>query len=46
MNRRLSTDEYQDVRRHFESLGFAEGFAQKLDSAKREYTPDFNGRGV
>lgn len=46
MNRRLSADEYQDVRGYFESLGFAEGFAQELDSAKREYTPDFNGRGV
>jgi putative pyruvate formate lyase activating enzyme len=46
MNRRLSVEEYEEVRHYFESLGFAEGFAQELDSAKREYTPDFNGRGV
>lgn len=46
MNRRLSVEEYEEVRSHFESLGFDEGFAQELDSAKREYTPDFDGRGV
>jgi hypothetical protein len=46
MGRRLSRDEYDDVRSHFEELGFDEGFAQELSSAKREYTPDFNGRGV
>ena len=46
MNRRLSRDEYADVRRHFENLGFEEGFAQELTSASRDYTPDFDGRGV
>jgi len=46
MNRRLSSDEYHDVRRHFEELGFVEGFAQELSSAKSEYTPDFSGKGV
>jgi putative pyruvate formate lyase activating enzyme len=46
MNRRLSTEEYYDVRRHFEELGFDEGFAQEHSSASRDYTPDFDGRGV
>jgi putative pyruvate formate lyase activating enzyme len=45
MNRRLSTEEYEDVRRRFEELGF-EGFAQEHSSASRDFTPDFDGRGV
>jgi putative pyruvate formate lyase activating enzyme len=46
MNRRLSAAEYDYVRRYFEDLGFEEGFAQELSAARREYTPDFKGRGV
>jgi putative pyruvate formate lyase activating enzyme len=46
MNRRLSTEEYEDVRRRFDELGFEEGFAQDHSSASRDYTPDFDGRGV
>ena len=46
MSRRLTAEEYEDVRRHFEVLGFEEGFAQEPSSASREYTPDFDGRGV
>ncbi len=46
MGRRLNCDEYEDVRRHFEELGFVEGFAQELSSAKRDYTPDFDGKGL
>jgi putative pyruvate formate lyase activating enzyme len=46
MNRRLSAEEYEDVRCQFEALGFEEGFAQEPSSASREYTPDFDGRGV
>ena len=46
MNRRLSVEEYDDVRRLFEELGFEEGFAQEPSSASREYTPDFDGRGL
>jgi putative pyruvate formate lyase activating enzyme len=46
MNRRLSNEEYDDVRRHFEELGFDEGFAQEHSSASRDFTPDFDGRGV
>ncbi|MBN2465985.1 radical SAM protein [candidate division WOR-3 bacterium] len=46
MNRRLSPDEYEAVRRRFEELGFEEGFAQQLSSARREFTPEFDGKGV
>jgi putative pyruvate formate lyase activating enzyme len=46
MNRRLSSEEYGDIRYHFEELGFDEGFAQELSSAKRDYTPDFDGKGL
>ncbi len=46
MGRRLSRDEYEDVRRWFEELGFNQGFAQDHSSASRDYTPDFDGRGV
>jgi len=46
MNRRLGSDEYDDVRRRFEELGFDEGFAQELSSAKRDYTPEFDGKGL
>jgi hypothetical protein len=46
MNRRLRRDEYEDVRSHFDSLGFEEGFAQRLSSASRDFTPDFDWKGV
>jgi putative pyruvate formate lyase activating enzyme len=46
LDRRLSAAEYEDVKNHLESLGFEQGFAQELDSASKDYTPDFNGRGV
>jgi len=46
MNRRLTVAEYADVRRRFDELGFEEGFAQERSSASRDYTPDFDGRGV
>lgn len=45
LNRRLRPDEYSRVRDRFTELGL-EGFAQELDSASKEYTPDFDGRGV
>jgi putative pyruvate formate lyase activating enzyme len=46
MDRRLAPDEYEDVRRWFEELGFEEGYVQDHSSASRDYTPDFDGRGV
>ena len=46
LNRRLTPAEYDEVRAHFESLEFDEGFAQELDSASKDYTPDFNGTGI
>jgi len=46
MNRRLSTEEYEVVRRRFDELSFEEGFAQEPSSASRDFTPDFDGRGT
>lgn len=46
MDRRLSSEEYGDVRRRFDELGFEEGFAQEPSSASRDYTPDFDGKGL
>ena len=46
MDRRLSPTEYQQVRNRFDELGFDEGFVQELSSASRDYTPDFEGRGI
>jgi putative pyruvate formate lyase activating enzyme len=46
MNRRLSPEEYDNVRHWLAKLGFDEGFAQDNSSASRDYTPDFDGRGV
>lgn len=46
MNRRLSAAEYERVRRHYEKLGFDEGYVQEISSASAEYTPDFDGRGL
>lgn len=46
MNRLLSPAEYEEVRSYLLTLGFEEGFCQELSSAKREYTPDFEGRGI
>jgi putative pyruvate formate lyase activating enzyme len=41
MNRRLSAQEYRQVRERFLELGFEEGYTQDLSSARKEYTPDF-----
>ncbi|MBM3330416.1 radical SAM protein [candidate division WOR-3 bacterium] len=46
MGRRISQEEYDDVRHRFDDLGFEEGFAQDHSSASRDYTPDFDGRGT
>jgi putative pyruvate formate lyase activating enzyme len=46
MNRRVSPEEYEDVRRWLEKLDLDEGFTQDHSSASRYYTPDFDGRGV
>ncbi len=46
MNRRLPTKEYEDVRLRFDELGFEEGFAQDHSSSRRDYTPEFDGKGL
>ncbi|MFA5188404.1 MAG: radical SAM protein [Patescibacteria group bacterium] len=41
INRTLSQDEYNEIRNYYESLNFAGGYFQELDSADNEYTPNF-----
>ncbi len=46
VNRRLRPSEYQEVYEYFLALGFENGFCQEISSAKPDYTPDFEGRGL
>jgi putative pyruvate formate lyase activating enzyme len=46
LDRRLDPAEYEEIRQHYIGLEFEEGFAQELDSATRDYTPEFKGHGV
>ncbi len=46
MDRRLRPSEYQEVYEFFLALGFKNGFCQEISSAKADYTPDFEGRGL
>ena len=43
LKRRLTSFEYDDVLNYALSLGF-DGFSQEKDSAKRDFTPEFNKR--
>ncbi|MCX6742903.1 MAG: radical SAM protein, partial [Candidatus Parcubacteria bacterium] len=42
INRTLSQDEYNEIKDYYESLDFANGYFQELDSAEKKYTPNFN----
>jgi len=42
INRTLSKDEYNEIKGYYESLDFANGYSQELDSAEKKYTPNFN----
>ncbi|MEO0082376.1 MAG: radical SAM protein [candidate division WOR-3 bacterium] len=46
MDRRLFPAEYEEVRSYLLKLGFEQGYCQDLSSAKRDYTPEFKGRGL
>ncbi len=46
MNRRLTADEYREVKDHLLALGFSEGFTQELSAAGSDYTPDFDNPEV
>ena len=44
--RRVAGAEYRAAVEYMEACGIADGFVQEKSSAKREYTPDFDGSGV
>lgn len=46
LNRKIVTAEYQKVIDEFNRLGFVNGFMQQRNSAKEEYTPDFDLTGI
>lgn len=41
INRRLNSDEYDEIVDYFVDLGFEDGLIQELESADKKYTPDF-----
>lgn len=46
LNRRLTTFEYQKVLKYFERLGFENGYMQQINSAEKQYIPDFSDFGI
>lgn len=46
INRRLRRREYEEVVSFLMETGIEEGWLQDLDSAKKEYIPDFDLQGV
>lgn len=46
LRRRLTQDEYDAAMRYLEDSGIEDGFFQELSSAKEEYIPEFDLRGV
>lgn len=44
--RRLSAREYETAVQYMRDCGLTDGFCQELSSAKEEYTPEFDLRGV
>lgn len=46
MDRRLTQEEYDEIIDYFFEIGLENGFAQELDSATSDYTPDFDFSGI
>ncbi|MCI9317216.1 MAG: radical SAM protein [Oscillospiraceae bacterium] len=44
--RRVTGAEYRAARAYMENVGITDGYCQELGSARAEYTPAFDGRGV
>ncbi len=42
LNRRLTREEYEAAQNYLFDSGIEDGFVQELDSAKKDYIPDFN----
>ena len=46
MARRITGAEYRTAVQYMRDCGVTDGFSQERESAKREYTPDFNLQGI
>ena len=46
LNRRLTTFEYEKVLDHFRERGLENAYIQQVDSAKKQYIPDFSDFGI
>ena len=46
LNRRLTTFEYEKVLDRFRERGLENAYIQKVDSAKKQYIPDFSDFGI
>ncbi len=46
INRRLSIEEYEEIRGYMDNSGIMDGFFQDMDSAGEEFIPDFDFTGV
>ena len=46
LSRRVTKAEYRAALSYMENLGITDGYSQDIDSAKSEYTPDFDLTGV
>lgn len=44
--RRITKMEYRSALQYMENLGITDGYSQDADSARREYTPDFDLTGI
>jgi len=46
LNRRLTTFEYEKVISHFKDRGLENAYIQQINSAKKQYIPDFSDFGI
>ena len=46
LRRHVTRAEYRAAVAYMENCGITDGYTQERTSAKEEYTPDFDGRGV
>jgi putative pyruvate formate lyase activating enzyme len=42
INKKISSQEYDEIKKYYEDLNFSGGYFQELDSADNNYTPKFN----
>ena len=46
LSRRVTAGEYRAALAYMENLGITDGYCQESSSAKEEYTPEFDLRGI